>query len=94
MFDVFKVATAFRAALLKVENWTDNGPNWDFVDADTFMESKPQTPEQVNQYYQLLDDLVLDIIHHWGDDVNTYDGYIAAKEKIDAEYAELFGVSV
>lgn len=85
-----KIVKAFNAAIVNEDNWDANGINWDFVDADMFMEVNP-TKEQVAKFYRMFDDLAKLFVGHWSG-INTYDNYIDAKEEIDKEYREIFGV--
>jgi hypothetical protein len=90
MFDV-RVVEAFNTAIVKEENWTAEGPNWNFVDADMFMEVTP-TDKQVDQFYRMFDDLANDFEKvHLGRDYAAYMQYVKI---VEAEYAELFGVAV
>ena len=91
MFDL-KVVKAFNTAIKNPTNWyTDGDVNWDFVDADMFLECNPKTKKQESQFYRMFDDLADDFEKvHSG---RTYKAFAQYQRIVDAEYKELFGVA-
>lgn len=90
MFE-FAVVKAYNKAIAQAENWNTDGVNWDFVDADMYMDCTPETSKQIDQFYHLFDDLAdLHEKYYSGMSYTEYSDLVA---KVEAEYKELFGIT-
>ena len=56
MFEL-AVVKAFNNAVVRSENWDKNGIIWNFIDSDMYMEVKPASKAQEDQFYRMFDDL-------------------------------------
>jgi hypothetical protein len=94
MFEL-KVVKAWRKAIAREENWQTKTyhPDWNFVEADMWIETKPATAKQEETINRMFDDLVGVFLDHYGSAI-TYQEWVEENAKVDAEYAELFGITV
>lgn len=51
-----EIEKAFNRAILNPENLDDGQINWNFVDADMYMDIKPKKDE-VSQFYEIFNEL-------------------------------------
>lgn len=90
MFDL-AVVKAFNNAVVRSENWDKNGIIWNFIDSDMYMEVKPASKAQEDQFYRMFDDLADMHEKQYAD--ATYTDYMAYQAKVETEYKELFEVN-
>jgi len=86
-----KIVRSFRAAVDREENWTDDGINWNFVDADMYMEVKPMNSKEQEKYLRMFNDMADNFEQRVK--FKDFDEYKAWDEKITKEYEELFGLA-
>ena len=93
MFEM-EVVKAWNAAIAREENWQTKTyhPDWNFVEADMWIETKPATAKEEDIINRMFDDLVGIFCQSYGSAI-TYQEWVEENAKVDAEYRELFGVA-